>query len=125
MSDEQQAAAAPEDLQIKVNFRIHPRMPSVYAQHMTIQPSPNEIVLSFFEIVPPFLSTPTAEQIKQVQETGVVADCVARVTVSHAVFPNFVKAMQEVSDQLTTIAAKEQKEQKEQNANDARDNPKG
>jgi hypothetical protein len=118
MPDEQQI---PDDFPIKVNFRVPSRMPSVYAQHMTIQPGPNEVVLSFFEVVPPFLTAPSAEQIKHVQENGIVADCVARITVSPAAFPNFVTAMQEVLDRLTTVA----EEQTEKNANDARDNPKG
>jgi hypothetical protein len=122
MPDKDQKAAeqlALDDIQIKLNFRIHPRMPSVYAQHMLIQPGLNEVLLSFFEIVPPIMTamgSPSAEQIKQLQETGVVAECVARVTVANAVFPNFVRAMQDMLSQLP---------KKEENADNARDNPKG
>jgi hypothetical protein len=108
MADEKEPKQ--DDVQIKLNFRTPPRMPSVYAHHMFIQPGPNEVLLSFFEVIPPVMTEETPEErLRIVQEAGIVAECVARVTIASASFPGFAKAMQQVAEQVAS--------QKEKDAN--------
>lgn len=98
---------AGEEIQVKLNLRIPPRMPSVYAHHMFIQPGENEIILSFFEIIPPLVLPGEAEErLKHIQETGVVAECVARITVAIDKLPIFANAMQQFAGQM--IASQKQ-----------------
>ncbi|HMS40247.1 MAG TPA: hypothetical protein PKE69_08480 [Pyrinomonadaceae bacterium] len=105
---------------VKINFRIPSRMPSVYAHHMFIQPDESEVVLSFFEIVNPVVPPEKEEQyIKMLQETGIQAECVARVTVANSRFPRFVSAMVKVAENLQAI---ENQHKGESNANDTADN---
>lgn len=88
----------PDDINstpVKLNFRVFGRMPSVYAQHMSIQPGQHEVVLAFFEVIAPPIVGPQEDMVKQLVEHGVVAECVARVTIANGRFPAFVGAMQQ------------------------------
>jgi hypothetical protein len=106
MPDENDPKA--DEIQVKLNFRIPPRMPSVYAHHMYIQQGQNEVVISFFEVVPPVMTEQaTEDRLKTLQEIGVVAECVARVTVAKESFPAFAKAMQQVANQISTPEVQE------------------
>jgi len=108
--------AKSDKVQIKLGFRIPPRMPSVYAHHMLVQRGENEVVVSFFELLPPvFIEETPEERAESVQETGIIAECVARVTIAKNRFPDFAKAM-------TQVAAQIEKNQDKTESNDA-DNP--
>lgn len=100
MPDEKEVV--PDDIQIKLNFRVPSRMPSVYAHHMLIQPGENEVVLSFFEIMPPPVlpGQNLEERLKVIQQSGIPAECIARVTVAWATFPGFAKAMYDMAKQI-------------------------
>ena len=77
-------------------------MPSLYAHHMFVQHGQNEVILSFFEVIPPILTEDqAAERRKIVEEVGIVAECVARITIAKASFPNFANAMPQVAEQIT------------------------
>jgi hypothetical protein len=98
-----ESEASPDTLKVKVNFRIGGRMPSVYAHHMLVQPGENEVILSFYELIlPPFAGQPSDEQLKAIEENGLVADCVARVTIAKNKFPGFAAAMQQIVDFLAS-----------------------
>jgi hypothetical protein len=121
MTDEKDTPSPdPESVQVKLNFRILGRMPSVYAHHMFVQPQANEVLLSFFEVVPPPVFDASQDRIKFLQETGVMADCIARITVARDSFPSFVEAMQTALNQLTS----EGQEPTIENADDTRNNQK-
>lgn len=92
------------DFNTFVRFSIARGMHSKYAQHVMIQPGENEVVFSFFEIIMPPLFGPPEVQAQvqaQIQENGVPADCVARITIPISRFPAFVAAMQGVLERLT------------------------
>jgi hypothetical protein len=115
MADEEEKA---EPVQVKLNFRIPPRMPSVYAHHMLVQPGEFEVVLSFFEVVAPIVVEKLEpEQLKALQDAGVVAECVAKVTIAKDRFRLFTDALQEVAERLTPVKGTQA------NADNTRDNP--
>src|SRR5947209_8601105 len=94
----------PEALPMKVNFRIPGRMPTVYAHHMMIQPGEFEVTLAFFEIMlPPIVRELTEEETKHLREQGLVAECVARVTVAAERFPNFARAMMQIAEAMRAL----------------------
>jgi hypothetical protein len=74
-------------------FNVPIGLSSRYAHQLVTQTSENEVALFFFEVLPPFLTGGTIEEQKEILKKGVRADCVARVTIARARFPEFVKAM--------------------------------
>ena len=101
--DAKDAIAPSQDVAIKLNFRIPSRMPSLYAHHMFVQQGENEIVIAYFEVVPPLVPPgATEEQIKSIIEAGIASECVARITVAKNRFPAFVQAMQQALEQITS-----------------------
>src|SRR5205085_12361404 len=97
MADEQNKS--PEPVEVKLNFRIPGRMPTVYAHHMIIQPGDYEVTLSFFEVIPP-LVTDGEDQLNLLREVGIVAECVARITVAKDRFAGFARAIQQIASQI-------------------------
>jgi hypothetical protein len=86
-----------QSLEFQIRFRIPQRFPSVIASEMVIQPSSDGVLLSFFEIIPPLVSSDTTpEQIEAMKQAGVVAECVSRVFVPKSKFAAFAKAMSDV-----------------------------
>ncbi len=110
----------PDSVQVKLSFRVPQRMPSLYAHHMMIQPGEHEVLLSFFEIVPPAVSFENEEQLKKLQDVGVSAECVARITIAKDRFPGFVKAMKDILDILQGVPNQEAVAKTD--ADDKRDN---
>ena len=95
-----------ESIEIKINFRMRAGMPSLYAHHLFVQQGEHEVILSFFEVMPP-LNT-SEDQIKYLQETGLTADCIARITVAKGRFAEFAQAMQQIASQLSPQPQEEQ-----------------
>ncbi len=95
------------DVEVQMNFRIPGRMPGVYAHHMLVQPGPYEVTLSFFEVIPPVMLPGQSQEdnVKQLQETGLVAECVARVIIPNPRFAGFANAMQEIVTRITAKPA--------------------
>lgn len=66
-----------------------------------MQPGEHEVLLSFFEIIPPRLGpNATESEVNAIKEGGVVAECIARITIAKERFPGFAMAMQEIADFL-------------------------
>jgi hypothetical protein len=105
---------------IRVNFRIPSRMPALYAHHMLVQPGDHEVTLSFFEVIPPPLLE--EDQLKLMEETGVTAECIARITIAKNRFPAFVKAMQ---DGLSRISPQKEVGMEQANADSSKHNQQG
>lgn len=102
MSDsEKQASDLPKKIEIKARLQMSRIIPSHYAHHMAVQHGADEVVLSFYESVPPILPPDISDaEIKQLQEEGVPSECVARITVSKKRFLDFAKLMHDLSRQM-------------------------
>ena len=80
-----------------LHFNIPMSLSGRYAQQLMVQPVENEVVLSFFEVVPPImLGTP--EERMAVLAKGVQAICVARIVIANNRYPDFVRAMTEIME---------------------------
>jgi hypothetical protein len=94
-------AGAIESLSVPLRYRLPSRMPTLYVHHLFVQVGEDDVTLSFFEVIPPYITDANKEeQIRLLQETGLTAECVARITISKARYPSFVTAMQQVLDQV-------------------------
>lgn len=86
-----------ESVELHIRFRIPQKMPSVVATEMIVQPNADGVLLSFFEIIPPLVSSDvTKEQMESIRQSGVPAECVSRVFVPKSKFKSFVDAMASV-----------------------------
>ena len=83
-----------------LRHRIFGRMPSVYAHNVLIQTLPDEVVVSFFETILPPKSEVTPEDVEELKETGLIAECVARITLSHRQFLDIADAMHRTAEKL-------------------------
>jgi len=91
----------PQQVEVKVHYRVPSKTPSLYAHHMFVQPGEHEVLLSFFEIIPPPLTAnPSETELNVVKDAGIVAECIARISIAKARFPGFARAMQEIVDFL-------------------------
>lgn len=77
---------------IPVSFNIPMGLASRYAHHLMVQSTEHEVMLSFFEIMPPPLIGSPEEQ-REALKKGIRADCVSRVAIARGRYPEFVKAM--------------------------------
>lgn len=80
---------------IPLHFIIPTGLTSRYAHHMIVQASDLEVTLSFFEAKPP-LVVGGIEAQKEALKGGVTAECVARVIIAKARFPDFMRALRDV-----------------------------
>lgn len=92
---------------VPINFRLLGRLPSVYAHHMAIQQGPDEVVLSFFEIIQPFVNQASSEDIERLKKSGVTAECVSKVIVSKRQFHEFTALMNKISDEMKSKESQE------------------
>lgn len=87
MSDQEKPhKEQPAQIAVRSHLKSSGFFPSVYAQQVAIQPVREEILLSFFEIVPPLLLSPSEEDLHRLESEGIPAECVAKVVVSKRVF---------------------------------------
>jgi hypothetical protein len=92
--------ASVDEVQVKINFNMTGFIPSVVAQHLTLQRTPGNIVLSFYETNQPIMINPTPEQVEALKKQGITAECVARVSVPVIQFPSFAKVIADLAEQL-------------------------
>lgn len=116
---EKKQAEKEESVSVKIHFRIPTRMPSLYAHHMFAQQDDAEVILSFFEVISPIILPGDEEQaFEAMKQTGVTAECIARITIAKQRFPAFAKA-------IATFAKDLQAQTEEvNNADDRKDNRK-
>lgn len=83
-------------VRLPIDWHCGDEITSRYATEMTVQHTDQEFLLSFYEIIPPVLSGSPHERKAQAEALGQVrANCLARIIVSAARMPGFIKAMNE------------------------------
>jgi hypothetical protein len=99
--DDQLPKPPEEYKEIRANlvFHIAEDIVGKYAHQMVVQTLENEVILSFFEVVPPFVLGSDEDQEK-LAAAGIRAECVARIIFAKNRLPAFVKAMHGVQEKL-------------------------
>lgn len=109
MSDqEKQHKTPPTQIAVKSHLRYSGFFPSVYAQHVAIQPIREEVLLSFFEITLPLILSPTKEDLSRLESEGVPAECVAKVVVSKRVFLEIADLFGQTASRMQTEESSQQ-----------------
>ncbi len=90
------------DEPIPLRFRIPVNTASLMAQHLFVQDLGEIVQLSFYEIVsPPIPPERMEENLARLRESGIVAECVARINVPASRFQSFADVMQQVAKDIT------------------------
>jgi len=72
-----------DSARIPLKFEVPDSIISRYATNFVAQHTPNEFVLSFYEVCPPVLLGSSEENRQQLEEMGyIAASCVARLILS-------------------------------------------
>lgn len=95
-----------ELLEFRLRHRILGRMPSIFAQNLLIQPMPESVSISFYETMLPPKVDLSKEDIEQLKEVGVLAECVARITMPPQAFIDAAEAMGRVAENIKSANAK-------------------
>ncbi len=106
---------------VKIHFRIPSRMPTVYATHLFVQETSDEVVASFFELVHPILNKED-DNVAILKEAGVVAECVARITIAKHKFPSFAQTFADTADRILKKFQEIEASLEKTNADDQSDN---
>lgn len=102
-----------EEVEVPVTFVMTNFLPSVVAQHMTIQGFGENFVLSFFELDLPFHIAPSPELLEEIKQAGYEAECVARVTIPKSRFIEFARVLGEVAGKLLPVESEEERDNTE------------
>ena len=93
MTDERQGDEQ-DGGQITIRWDIPDTMRPAYANHLVVQHTASEFLLSFFSLEPPVLTGTPEEKKAELDALGSLpAHCVARVVVNPDRFDDFVRAM--------------------------------
>jgi hypothetical protein len=85
-------------LPVPIKFYISDQIITRFASNMTIQIVENEFKISFFEMKPDIILSPSESVPKEVR-----ADCVASVIVTANKLPKFIEALQTQMDNYKSI----------------------
>src|SRR5260370_25654366 len=88
----------PQQLAVALDWQIPPNTPNFYANNMLVQYGEYEVILLFFETMPPLIFGTPEEMKRQVESLkSVPAKCVARVSIAKELLPKIVVAIQDRS----------------------------
>ncbi|MDQ3013670.1 MAG: hypothetical protein M3X11_23565 [Acidobacteriota bacterium] len=95
-----------EPQEIRLRHRITGRLPSIFAQNLLIQTLHESVSISFYETILPPKAELTEEDIEQLKEVGVLAECVARIAMPPQAFIDAAAAMGRVAESIKAANAK-------------------
>ncbi|MCI0389135.1 MAG: hypothetical protein MOB07_10285 [Acidobacteria bacterium] len=103
-----------EEVEVPVRLQVSEFVPSVVAQHITLQSTTGSVIIAFYEANPPVMLNPTPDSLERFQKEGFTAECVARISVSPSVFLSFADVFTKVAEQ--TRAKEKENEERSQDA---------
>lgn len=86
-----------EEIEVPLYFEMNGFLPAVMAQHMAIQGTPDNIIVSFYEANPPIVFEPSPEAIERLKQEGYTAECVARIAIPNSRFKDFANIFAQVA----------------------------
>lgn len=89
-----------EEIEVPVYFEMSSFVPSVIAQHMSVQGVSNNILVSFYELDVPIFIDPNPEAIEELKREGYAAECVARITIPEAHFIDMANVFTQVAERI-------------------------
>ena len=82
-------------MSLPIDWHVSENIQSRYASNAFVQAGEQELILSFFETIPPILTgSPEENRAKLLQLGAIRAECVARIIVSPELVPKLIQALQ-------------------------------
>lgn len=100
-----------EEIEVPMRFEMSEFVPSVLAQHMSLQATPDNIIVGFYEADLPIVFNSTPEAIEILKQEGYAAECVARIAIPASRFNDFARVFAQAAGLL------DEKESEDQDAN--------
>lgn len=103
MSEKVQETELRKQISTSVNLVSKPGMPTVYAHHIMAQDDDNDIVVSFFEQILPFIPEDEEKRksaIEKIQAEGVTAECVAKIRIGKHRLPLFAELLNQLNERI-------------------------
>jgi hypothetical protein len=77
---------------VPVNYRVLPRTPSFYSNRTMLQQGESgEVLITFFEVIPPGFFNNSDDALEKLKTTGITADSQVRIILSPKSFLDFVQ----------------------------------
>jgi hypothetical protein len=109
MSQREQEQPVNHHFSLPIDWHVSENIQSRYASNVFVQAGEQELILSFFETIPPILAgTPEENRAKLLQLGAIRAECVARIIVDPDLVPKLIQALQTTLDGY--LAAKKAQE---------------
>ena len=86
-----------EEIEVPVHLEANNFIPPILVQHMVIQGTTDNVLVSFFESVPPIVFNPDQEEVERLKQKGYAASCVARIAIPASRFSEFAKVFAAVA----------------------------
>lgn len=84
----------PQTVQVPILYKFDREYQTHYANQVTIQNNPHEIIISFFAIaIEPERPDKPAEFSRKLQQNGVEAHCLTRIVVAKTFFPELAEML--------------------------------
>ncbi len=95
MSDIEQEKEAPTFATLPIDWHVPDNAQTLYANNVLVQSTLHEIIISFFEALPPPLAGTPADNVAKLREMGSIrADLVARIIVTPSLLPSIISVLQ-------------------------------
>ena len=99
MSQREQEQPENHNLSLPIEWHVSESIQSRYASNAFVQVGEHELILSFFETIPPILTgSPEENRAKLLQLGAIRAECVARIIVDPDLVPKLIQALQTTLD---------------------------
>jgi hypothetical protein len=99
MSEIEQGQPENHNMSLPIDWHVSENIQSRYASNVFVQAGEHELILSFFETIPPMLlGSPEENRAKLLQQGAVRAECVARIIVAPDLVPKLIQALQTTLD---------------------------
>lgn len=100
--------ATQEQIAVPLVYDVPPDMPAGFVTNMVVQHTPQEFIVSFFEVQPPILlGTPEENRVALSQMKSMTARCIGRYVISPDRMREFVEVLKRNLEAYTAAAAKE------------------
>lgn len=99
MSQREQGQPENHNMSLPIDWHVSENIQSRYASNVFVQAGEQELILSFFETIPPILAgTPEENKAKLLQLGAIRAECIARIIVDPDLVPKLIQALQTTLD---------------------------
>lgn len=84
-----------EGIRVRIHLEKYGEVPILHANYLFISHTDEGFFITFAQVHPPYLITPSKEELEELQKTGLPARVIARLMVSPAKMKEFLDVLNE------------------------------